>query len=62
MLKGALEECNEKTSCIKRYFSKIKDWNGETATFSFQSNGDPVINSWREQRIVNGEEVYETID
>jgi branched-chain amino acid transport system substrate-binding protein len=64
MLKDALEECGEDSTCIRDYFERdIVDWEGNVATWDFDSNGDPLISkdAFREIRIVDGEKVYENI-
>ncbi len=61
MLKDALINCGEDTKCVKDYFSNIENWQGATATYSFDVNGDPILKNWRELRIVNGKEVFEPI-
>ena len=62
MLKEALENCGEDTTCVRDYFrNNIKNWQGATATFTFNEKGDPVLNNWRELRIINGTEIFEPI-
>ncbi|PIS07601.1 hypothetical protein COT78_02795 [Candidatus Berkelbacteria bacterium CG10_big_fil_rev_8_21_14_0_10_43_13] len=61
MLKNALVKCGEDSTCVKDYFSSIKDYNGSVATFSFKSNGDADINNWYELKLVGGKEVYSKV-
>ncbi len=61
MLKDALMECGEDTECVKDYFANIENWQGNVANYSFSNSGDSEIDNWRELRIVDGQEVFETI-
>jgi branched-chain amino acid transport system substrate-binding protein len=62
MLKDALEQCGEDTTCVRDYFFAIKDWEGAAATYSFNEKGDSVLSNWREFRIEDRQEVFEAVN
>jgi branched-chain amino acid transport system substrate-binding protein len=57
MLVEAIRECGEDVSCVQNWFDEVEDWEGAAGDFTFKENGDPVFDSWRELRIVDGKEV-----
>lgn len=64
MLKDAIENCGDQDGeCVKNYFlNSINNWEGDVATWSFKSNGDPLIQGvYKELNIVNGEKVFKDV-
>jgi branched-chain amino acid transport system substrate-binding protein len=59
MLAGALDKCGENVDCVQKYFENIKGYEGVAGTFTFKENGDPVFDSWKEMKLVNGTTVLE---
>ena len=59
MLADALEKCGEDVECVQEYFSSINQYKGVAGIFTFKDNGDPVFDSWKEMRVVDGKPVLE---
>jgi branched-chain amino acid transport system substrate-binding protein len=57
MLKKSLELCGENVECVQKNFDNLVNYVGVAGKFTFKENGDPVFDSWKEMKIVQGKTV-----
>jgi|SaaInlStandDraft_4_1057021.scaffolds.fasta_scaffold04316_1 branched-chain amino acid transport system substrate-binding protein len=59
MLSDAIGKCGEDVDCVQEFFLGIDNYQGVAGDFTFKENGDPIFDSWKEMKIVDGKTILE---